>query len=215
MANAQTAATVTGVTGGPGRAAAEAFTRPPAKPAGDGVAGPAASARPERAEGARTRPAGRTGCGAAAVRWREHLAAWAQSGLSQAEFCRRRGLALPSFYYWRARLRGERRLEMRWVEARETGHGQRDAAEMSVFPAAARRRVSAACEPSAPSATPADSKATLAERGAGAGKEKRAGAIERLEVRLRNGRVLRFGVGLRSEVVQGWAAALEQDGGAC
>ena len=38
-------------------------------------------------------------------RWQEVVAAWEGSGLSQAAFCRERGLCLASFGYWRRRLR--------------------------------------------------------------------------------------------------------------
>lgn len=37
--------------------------------------------------------------------WRPHLAAWNGSGLSQAAYCRRHGLSIKSFAYWRRRLR--------------------------------------------------------------------------------------------------------------
>lgn len=36
--------------------------------------------------------------------WKPHLAAWNGSGLSQAEYCRRHGLSIKSFAYWRRRL---------------------------------------------------------------------------------------------------------------
>jgi transposase-like protein len=41
----------------------------------------------------------------AALRWRRIVQEQHASGLSVAAFCRRRGLALPSFYAWRRRLR--------------------------------------------------------------------------------------------------------------
>ena len=35
--------------------------------------------------------------------WAGHLAAWRDSGLSQAGYCRQHDLRLPSFGYWRRR----------------------------------------------------------------------------------------------------------------
>lgn len=33
--------------------------------------------------------------------WSNHMAAWERSGLTQAAYCRRHALSLPSFGYWR------------------------------------------------------------------------------------------------------------------
>lgn len=41
------------------------------------------------------------------VHWQALLAAWRRSGLSQAEFCRRHGLAPGTFAWWKHILRGE------------------------------------------------------------------------------------------------------------
>jgi hypothetical protein len=41
--------------------------------------------------------------------WRRLLEAWEQSGLSQAEFCRRRGVTVGTFSWWKHRLRGPTR----------------------------------------------------------------------------------------------------------
>jgi hypothetical protein len=41
-----------------------------------------------------------------AAYWRRLLGEWAQSGLSQAEFCRRRGLKAVNLAWWKRRLRG-------------------------------------------------------------------------------------------------------------
>ena len=40
-----------------------------------------------------------------AAYWRRVLGDWEQSGLSQAEFCRRRGLAAVTLAWWKRRLR--------------------------------------------------------------------------------------------------------------
>ena len=37
--------------------------------------------------------------------WRRHLVAWRDSGQSQAAYCRRHGLSLARFGYWRGRWR--------------------------------------------------------------------------------------------------------------
>lgn len=39
--------------------------------------------------------------------WHAHVRAWARSGLSQSEYCRRRGLSRSLFGYWKKRLRPE------------------------------------------------------------------------------------------------------------
>jgi hypothetical protein len=41
-----------------------------------------------------------------AAYWQRLLGAWEQSGLSQAEFCRRRGLKAVNLAWWKRRLRG-------------------------------------------------------------------------------------------------------------
>lgn len=38
--------------------------------------------------------------------WSDLVAAWSQSGLSQAEFCRRRGVNGGTFVWWKRRLQG-------------------------------------------------------------------------------------------------------------
>jgi len=41
-----------------------------------------------------------------AKRWRRVVEAWERSGLSQSEFCRRRGVKLGAFGWWKRRLKG-------------------------------------------------------------------------------------------------------------
>jgi hypothetical protein len=36
--------------------------------------------------------------------WQEHIKSWRQSGLSQADFCKARSLALSTFQYWRRKI---------------------------------------------------------------------------------------------------------------
>jgi len=38
--------------------------------------------------------------------WERLVAAWEKSGLSQAEFCRRRGVKVSAFAWWKRQLRG-------------------------------------------------------------------------------------------------------------
>ena len=43
--------------------------------------------------------------------WKQHCAAWQASGLSQAAYCKRHGLKLSNFAYWRTRSKkGQRKL---------------------------------------------------------------------------------------------------------
>lgn len=41
------------------------------------------------------------------TRWREHIEAWQQSGLSQQKYCRDNAIALATFGYWRRKLRSK------------------------------------------------------------------------------------------------------------
>ena len=41
--------------------------------------------------------------GKKAGHWRALLGEWKESGLSQREFCRRRGISFSAFHYWRHR----------------------------------------------------------------------------------------------------------------
>jgi transposase-like protein len=55
--------------------------------------------------------------------WTRMLAAWGQSGLSQTEFCRREGINLGTFAWWKRQLRKAaghqpRRRAARFVEVR-------------------------------------------------------------------------------------------------
>ncbi len=36
--------------------------------------------------------------------WQSHISAWKQSGISQADFCRRHGLNIKIFGYWKRKL---------------------------------------------------------------------------------------------------------------
>ena len=49
--------------------------------------------------------------------WGDHVAAWSGSGLSQAEYCRRYGLATHNLCYWVKKLGGARPVELASGEA--------------------------------------------------------------------------------------------------
>ncbi len=38
------------------------------------------------------------------TKWKERIAGWEASGMSQAAFCRKKGIALHKFKYWRTKL---------------------------------------------------------------------------------------------------------------
>ena len=40
--------------------------------------------------------------------WQKHIAAQAQSGLTAAEYCRRHGVVVSQFLYWRAKQKGNK-----------------------------------------------------------------------------------------------------------
>jgi len=42
--------------------------------------------------------------GARALSWRERLRRYASSSLTVGEFCRREGVSVANFYYWRRRV---------------------------------------------------------------------------------------------------------------
>jgi hypothetical protein len=40
-----------------------------------------------------------------AVYWQEHISQWSESGLTQAEYCRRNKLSAAAFHWWKGQLR--------------------------------------------------------------------------------------------------------------
>lgn len=89
-------------------------------------------------------------------RWRGHLKAWGRSGWSQAEYCRRRGLAAADFSWWKgeltrrdaaARRKAGRVSTARFVPVQViAGNGGSAACEV-ILRNGRRMRVGAACEP--------------------------------------------------------------------
>jgi hypothetical protein len=70
--------------------------------------------------------------------WQRLVAAWQKSGLSQAEFCRRREISAVTFAWWKRRLRGgtkPRRRENR-QEGRSNPHPQEGFVELALPPRA-------------------------------------------------------------------------------
>ena len=58
--------------------------------------------------------------------WRDQLLQWAQSGLSQRQFCQQRGLSPHAFTWWKARYRDELNLPYRAIKtATKKKHKQR------------------------------------------------------------------------------------------
>jgi hypothetical protein len=52
--------------------------------------------------------------------WRDELLQWAQSGLTQKQFCQQRGLSGHAFVWWKARYRDELNLPYRAVKTAST-----------------------------------------------------------------------------------------------
>ena len=51
------------------------------------------------------------------ARWRAIIRRQATEGSSVAGFCRREGLAVSTFHWWRRRLRSQVRQKVQWIEA--------------------------------------------------------------------------------------------------
>ena len=79
------------------------------------------------------------------AQWQQRLERFEQSGLSAAAFCLNEGLALPSFYAWRRRLRpaaAAEPAEPAFVPVRLTGAAPVEVA----LPSGAVLRLSAGCD---------------------------------------------------------------------
>ena len=57
--------------------------------------------------------------------WQEHLRAWSQSGLTQADYCRQHQLSAPAFGWWKRQLEGKPRPRKRSPAAKQTERGDR------------------------------------------------------------------------------------------
>jgi len=129
--------------------------------------------------------------GARERKWGGMVDAWRRSGLSQTEFCRREGVSLPTFNYWKLRAVGATR-RMEWRAAGKVARRRRSriAAKRPQGQAAAFLPVRVVG-----SAGPAG--------GAVPGRE--------IEILLRNGRRLRAAAELSPEIVVRWVGALERE----
>jgi len=52
--------------------------------------------------------------------WEKHLRAWAQSGLTQADYCRQHQLSAPAFGWWKRQLQGKPRSRKRPPAAKQS-----------------------------------------------------------------------------------------------
>ncbi|HEY44131.1 MAG TPA: hypothetical protein G4O11_09135 [Anaerolineae bacterium] len=70
-----------------------------------------------------------------AAYWQEHISQWSESGLTQAEYCRRNKLSAAGFHWWKGQLRRKARtqktsstsmqfVEVHGVPSAHVGHGE-------------------------------------------------------------------------------------------
>ncbi len=45
------------------------------------------------------------------IYWQKHIKNWKRSGLSQREYCRKRGISASAFYYWHRKLKKQSKVE--------------------------------------------------------------------------------------------------------
>ena len=65
--------------------------------------------------------------------WREQLVQWAQSGMSQKQFCEQRDLSPHAFTWWKAKYRIELNLPCRAVRKRSSKDHKHGFLEVKVF----------------------------------------------------------------------------------
>jgi hypothetical protein len=66
--------------------------------------------------------------------WPDQLLQWAQSGLTQKQFCKERELSPDAFAWWKARYRNELNLPYRPIKARSTKKHKHRFVEVKVSP---------------------------------------------------------------------------------
>jgi hypothetical protein len=59
--------------------------------------------------------------------WQEHLRAWSQSGLTQADYCRQHQLSAPAFGWWKRRLEGKPKAQKEPSNTKQTKRGDQPA----------------------------------------------------------------------------------------
>ncbi len=65
--------------------------------------------------------------------WRDQLVQWAQSGMSQKQFCQQRDLSPHAFTWWKAKYRTELHLPYRAVRKRSSKDRKHEFLEVRVF----------------------------------------------------------------------------------
>ncbi len=61
--------------------------------------------------------------------WQEHLRAWSQSGLTQADYCRQHELSAAAFGWWKRRLEGKPKARKRSSGTRPPQRGNQTAVQ--------------------------------------------------------------------------------------
>lgn len=59
--------------------------------------------------------------------WQEHLQAWSESGLTQADYCRQHQLSAAAFGWWKRRLEGKPKVRKRSPASRPPQRGNQTA----------------------------------------------------------------------------------------
>ena len=59
--------------------------------------------------------------------WQEHLRAWSESGLTQADYCRQRQLSAAAFGWWKRQLQGKPKARKRSPASRPPQRGNQTA----------------------------------------------------------------------------------------
>ena len=145
--------------------------------------------------------------------WQQLVAQWQKSGLSQAEFCRRRRIKAVSFGWWKRRLRGTGRKSGRRV-TRGTGRARTDRDADFVEVALPGSVLAASSAIPVNSMAPTNSTAQVNLTGStGPMGPRRLGVLStglcRYEIALSNGRVIRLPQDFDPTVVSQLIAVVE------
>jgi len=132
--------------------------------------------------------------------WRGRMAAWERSGLTQAEFCRRKGLSRAAFGWWRHRFkkaRWEEEIGARTSADRDSGTRRRKRSAGRTEGNGRRNREKESGEP-APLFIPIEVKSGVVQDKSGVAEESSG---DRIEVMLASGHRLRVPNGFHSETL--------------
>lgn len=58
-----------------------------------------------------------------AIYWQEHISQWSESGLTQAEYCRRNKLSAAAFHWWKGQLRRKSKAQKSLSANKQQRHG--------------------------------------------------------------------------------------------